>query len=376
VREYLLVLAVAAGVTYLSTGPVRRLASRVGAITALRERDIHVLPIVKLGGLALMLGITTAVVLASKLPFLSRVDEVGTDSRALLIGGLIMFVVGAIDDIVELDWLSKLGGSVVAAGVMVVLGVQFYWLPLPGRDTFSLPPMLGAILAALLIIAMAQAVNFVDGLDGLAAGVCLIGALAFFAYAYLQAFTNASNRALPAALIMVAVAGACLGFLPHNMHPTRIFMGDSGALPLGALMGGATVNLTGFQPPSDGPASWLPVLLPLILTVAVLALPTLDLVMAVIRRTRAGRLPFSADKGHLHHRMLDMGHSHRNSVLLLWAWAAVVAFGVVLIGLIRGPWPVIAVSVAVVCCLVGTLVTPTRIRRRRRARQRARAEAA
>jgi UDP-GlcNAc:undecaprenyl-phosphate GlcNAc-1-phosphate transferase len=259
---------------------------------------------------------------------------------------------------------------------MVVLGVQFYWLPLPGRDTFSLPPMLGAILAALLIIAMAQAVNFIDGLDGLAAGVCLIGALAFFTYAYLQAFTNSSNRALPAALIMVAVAGACLGFLPHNMHPTRIFMGDSGALPLGGLMGGATVNLTGFQPPSDGQPSWLPVLLPLILTIAVMAVPTLDLVLAVIRRTRAGRLPFSADQGHLHHRMLDMGHSHRTSVLLLWAWAAVVAFGVVLIGLIRGPWPVVAVTVAVACCLVGTLVTPTRIRRRRRRRQRERIRAA
>lgn len=368
-REYLLVLVVAAAVSYLTTGVVRRFAVRVGAVTAIRDRDVHVVPIPRLGGMAVMLGVTAAVLLATRLPFLSSVDEVATDSRALVAGGLIMFAVGALDDVVELDWLTKLAGSVVAAGVMVVMGVQFYWLPLPGRDTFSLPPMFGAILSALLIVGMAQAVNFVDGLDGLASGVCLIGALAFFVYSYLQAFTGASNRALPAALVMVAIAGACLGFLPHNIHPARIFLGDSGALALGALMGAATVNLTGFQPPAEGRASWLPVLLPLILTIAVLALPTLDLVLAVIRRTAAGRLPFSADRGHLHHRMLDMGHSHRTSVFLLWAWAAVVAFGVVLIGLVGGAWPVITVSIAVVACLVATLVTPVRVRRIRRRRR-------
>jgi UDP-GlcNAc:undecaprenyl-phosphate/decaprenyl-phosphate GlcNAc-1-phosphate transferase len=374
VREYLLVLAVAAAVTYLCTGFTRRFALRFGAITPLRDRDVHVIPMPRLGGLAIMLGVGTAILVAQHLPFLSRIPEVGHDATALLAGASVMFVVGAVDDFHELDGVTKLAGQVVAAGVIVVMGVKFYWLPTPG-GIFSMPPVLGAVLSAIVIIATANAVNFVDGLDGLAAGVCVIGALAFFSYAYLLAFDNGLNRAAPPSLIAVAVAGSCLGFLPYNFHPCKLFMGDSGALPLGTLLGGAAVNLTGFLDPgtaavSGGNATWLPVLLPLILTVAVLALPGIDLVLAVIRRTKEGRSPFSSDRGHLHHRMLDMGHSHRGSVLLLWAWAAVIGFGIVLIVLRGGVVMISAVSLAVVGLLLGTLVTPTRLRRRRRHRDR------
>lgn len=373
-REYLLVLSVAAAVTYLCTGFTRRFAVRFGAITPLRDRDVHVVPMPRLGGLAIMLGIGAAILVAQHLPFLSRIPEVSHDAKALLAGAGVMFLVGAVDDFHELDPVTKLAGEVVAAGLIVVLGVQFYWLPTPG-GIVSMPPGLGAVLSAIVIIATANAVNFVDGLDGLAAGVCVIGALAFFSYTYLLAFDNGINRAAPPSLIAVTVAGSCLGFLPYNFHPCKLFMGDSGALPLGTLLGGAAVNLTGFMDPataavSGGNATWIPVLLPLILTFAVLALPAIDLVLAVIRRTRAGRSPLAADSKHLHHRMLDMGHSHRGSVLLLWAWAAVIGFGIVLVVLRGGAVMISAVSVAVIGLLIGTLVTPTRVRRRRRIRDR------
>ena len=371
-REYLLVLVMAAVVTYLCTGATRRIAHRIGAMTAIRDRDVHVIPTPRLGGLAIMLGVAVAIMLAGKLPFLGRIPEVGHDSRALLAGAAVMFVRGAVDDVHELDPLTKLAGQVVAAGLTVVLGVQFLWFPLPG-GTFALPPVLSAVLTALVIIVMANAVNFVDGLDGLATGICIIGALAFFSYSYLLSFSLGLNRALSASLVMVAVAGACLGFLPHNFYPTKIFMSDSGALPLGALLGGATVNLTGFIDPSvmqqSGRPTWVPVMLPLILAVAVLALPSIELVSTVIRRTRAGRPVFSADRQHLHHRlMFDIGHTHRGTVLLLWAWAALIAFGVVAIGLIGGFVPVAAVAGVGILLLLGTLVSPARIRRRRERR--------
>ncbi len=370
-REYLLVLGVAAVVTYLTTALVRRFALRIKAVTPLRDRDVHVVPMPRLGGMALMFGVTAAIVLAEHLPFLSRYHEVAGDARALLAGAAVMFLVGAVDDVVELNGTTKFAGQVVAAGLIVGLGVQFYWLPTPG-GTFSMPPLLGPVLTAIVIIAMANAINFIDGLDGLAAGVCVIGGLAFFSYSYLLAFNTGLNRALSASLIAVAVAGACIGFLPFNFHPAKLFMGDSGALPLGTLLGGAAVSLTGFMDQGSvaavGGASWLPVLLPLILAVGVLALPWIDFVLAVLRRTRAGRSPFSADRGHLHHRMLDMGHSHRAAVLLLWAWAAVIAFGVVLIGLRGTTVVMIAVGTAIVLLLTGTLVTPARLRRRARRR--------
>ncbi len=320
-----------------------------------------------------MLGIAASIMLAQHLPFLSRIPEVSHDAKALLAGATVMFLVGAVDDFHELDGFTKFAGQVIAAGLIVVMGVQFYWLPTPG-GIVSMPPVLGAVLSAIVIIATANAVNFVDGLDGLAAGVCVIGALAFFSYTYLLAFDNGLNRAAPPSLIAVAVAGSCLGFLPYNFHPCKLFMGDSGALPLGTLLGGAAVNLTGFMDPATvalngGRATWLPVLLPLVLTFAVLALPGIDLVLAVVRRTKAGKSPFSADRKHLHHRMLDMGHSHRGAVLLLWAWAAVIGFGIVLVVLRGGMVALGLLCLAIAGLVIGTLVTPTRIRRRRRQRE-------
>ena len=253
--------------------------------------------------------------------------------------------VGVVDDLYELDAITKLAGQVLAVGVMVVQGIQLYWLPLPGGVISPSPAQLAVLTAGILLVSC-NAVNFVDGLDGLAAGVTAIGATAFFTYSYLLNVEQNLDRATTSTLITVALAGACLGFLPHNFFPARVFMGDSGALLIGLMLAASTISLTGQMDPNAVPyevggSSLLPALLPLVLPIAVLAIPALDLTMAYVRRTKAGRSPFAADKLHLHHRLMQRGHSHRRAVLLMYLWTALIAYGVVVLGpgpvLVDGP---------------------------------------
>lgn len=343
-REYLLVLVVAAATTYLLGGLARQFAVRIGAVKPIRDRDIHTIMIPRLGGLAVLGGVVVAFVVAGKLPFLGMLPEIGSDARALLLAGLVIAVVGGVDDVVDLDPFSRLAGQLVAAGILMVNGFQLNWIPLPDGSTLSLSPLQSAVVACLIMIMMANAVNFVDGLDGLAAGVVFVGAAAFFVYSYFLTSNFQLNRATTPTLVTAITAGACLGILPHNFFPARVFLGDSGAYVLGLLLSASTISLTGWLDPSvtvgtNGPVSLLPALLPLLLPIAAMALPFADLLLAVIRRTRAGRSPFDADKLHLHHRVhFQLGHSHRGAVLVLYAWAALLAFGVLAIGL-WDAWP-------------------------------------
>ena len=185
------------------------------------------------------------------------------------------------------------------------------------------------ILTVFAIVVVMNAVNFIDGLDGLASGVVGIAALSFFGYAYLISQTyNPPNVFSTAALISAAVIGCAVGFLPHNFFPARIFMGDSGALLFGLLLAAATISITGSVAGADVSANPVAaVLLPLAVPLAIFLLPLIDVVWAVIRRTKAGRRPWQPDAGHLHHRMLAFGHGHRRAVLLLWGWAAAISLG-------------------------------------------------
>ena len=216
-----------------------------------------------------------------------------------------------------------------------------------------------------VVVATVNAVNFVDGLDGLAAGVVGIGAVAFFAFAYKLADANDETLAITAALLCAALGGACVGFLPHNFFPARIFMGDSGldADRPGPLRVGAhphrpvrLVDMT--QGAGAAQASLLPTLLPILLPISILIVPFADLVLAVIRRTRAGRSPFAPDKEHLHHRLLEIGHSHRRAVLIMWLWAGLIAFGGVLASLYAGRVTTVLLAVWVVLTIVLTFVLP------------------
>lgn len=360
-REYALVLVVTAAVTFLVTPLTRQLAVRIGAMAAVRDRDVHMTPTPRLGGVAMLAGLAAGLLVAAQLPFLSSVSRDYGDPRAVLLAGVVICLLGAIDDRWPIDAITKLAGQVVAAGVMVLLGIQLSFALLPSGETVTLGPETAVPLTVLLTVLLVNAMNFIDGLDGLAAGMAGIAALAEFAYSYQIAVTNGFYRATPATLLATVTAGVCLGFLPHNVNPARQFMGDSGSMLIGLLLAASVISVTG-EVSLGGTAGGeaLPSLIPLAVPLLVLFVPFVDLLLAVIRRTRAGRSPFSPDKLHLHHRLLEIGHSQRRAVGLLWFWAALLGFGGVIASFSSTPGVVILV-VAVLSALSLLVVrAPTR----------------
>ncbi len=361
----MVVFGIALGVTYLFASIARMLAEHFGAVARVRDRDVHARPTPYFGGIAMLAGLWAAYLTATHLPFLSRSEaSVFADARVVLIGGSVICLVGVIDDLFELDALSKLAGQVFAGVLVVALGVRFLYLPLPG-SVFGLDAVQGAIFTVLLIVGTANAVNFVDGLDGLAAGVVAIGAFAFFIYAFLLAVENGESRAIAGALLSVALAGVCIGILPHNFFPARMFIGDSGSMLVGFVLACSSITLTGQFPATrfeqgigGGQANFLASLLPLLLPVAMLMVPFVDLLLAVVRRTRSGRSPFAPDKLHLHHRLLEIGHTHRNAVLVMYSVAALVAFGTVALSLISGWLSIAAVAFLAVLTAVFLFAVP------------------
>jgi UDP-GlcNAc:undecaprenyl-phosphate GlcNAc-1-phosphate transferase len=366
VREYLTVFLVAATVTYLLGVVAREVALRTGAVARVRDRDVHAVPIPYFGGLAMLGGLYAAYLVARKLPFLSQSgNNVFHDAGVVLLGGTLICAVGVLDDLIELDALTKFGGQVLSAGLLVAFGVQYYSFLVLGGGQLASDPAQAALLSVIVVVATVNAVNFVDGLDGLAAGVVAIGAAAFFLFSYYLAYVNNETLAITAALLCSALGGACVGFLPHNFFPARLFMGDSGSMLIGLVLAGSALTLTSQFPSitiTEGAggsrASLLPIILPIILPIAILIVPFADLVLAVIRRTRAGRSPFAPDKQHLHHRLLEIGHSHRRAVLIMWLWAALIAFGGVLASLNPGTVTIVILSLWVVLTVALTFLLP------------------
>ena len=239
-REYLLVFLVAAAATYLLTVIAREIALRTGAVARVRDRDVHAEPVPYLGGLAMLGGLVAAYVVAQQLPFLSRSQPfVFHDAKIVLIAGAMICAIGTLDDLFELDALTKLGGQVLAAGFLILNGIQYILFPLPGGGQFSLDPAQGALLTAFIVVGTVNAVNMVDGLDGLATGVVGIGSLAFFAFCYQLTNLNNASLASTGALLSAMLGGACVGFLPHNINPARVFMGDSGSMLIGLVLSAA-----------------------------------------------------------------------------------------------------------------------------------------
>lgn len=332
-REYLLCLLAAAAVTYLLTPPVRALALRYGFMAEVRDRDVHASPTPRLGGLAMLGGVLAGLLLASKLPMMRAVFDGTNTAVALLSGVAIIVALGVVDDKWGLDAPTKLAGQVLAAGVMAFQGIAIIWLPIGG--TFVLDPVTSVLFTVLIVLISINAINFIDGLDGLAAGIVMVAAGAFFAYSYLLSVELGFERATLATLVSVLLVGLTLGFLPHNFFPARIFMGDTGSMLLGLLLAAGTITLSGQVDPSAmAGGALLPALLPVLLPVAVMAVPLIDLLLAVVRRTRAGRNPFAPDKQHLHHRLLEMGHSQVRAVVLMYAWTALLAGSAVLLAFV------------------------------------------
>lgn len=324
-RAYLLLLLLAAAATYLLTPLARWCALRWGAITAVRSRDVHSIPTPRLGGLAMWAGIMVGLVMASRLPFFEGVFDNPRPIVGIAAAATIVCALGVADDIWDLDWMTKLVGQVLAAFVMASMGVQLYQLPIDGVIVGSDRIWLG--LTVLVVVVAMNAVNFVDGLDGLAAGLIAIGGAGFFLYSYqLTREASPTDFSNLATLVVALLVGVCVGFLPHNFHPARIFMGDSGSMLIGLVIAAAGIQVTGqIDLAVTNTRESFPAFLPILLPLAVLLLPLLDMGLAVIRRVGSGKSPFHPDRMHLHHRMLQIGHSHRRAVIILYVWTAVFA---------------------------------------------------
>jgi UDP-GlcNAc:undecaprenyl-phosphate GlcNAc-1-phosphate transferase len=326
-REYLVTVLLAAIITYLLTPLVRDLAIKAGAVTAIRSRDVHLEPTPRWGGLAMWLSMALTLVIVNYLPLVHK--SFGSEATGIFLSGTFILLLGLVDDRFDLDPITKFAGQALAAGILLIYGVQILWLPINGITT--LPTNIGHLLTILFVMVVINAINFVDGLDGLATGIVMICAASFFAFSYLLAVINGLNRAGAPSLITAVVIGLCLGFLPHNFHPAQIFMGDSGAMFLGLMVSASAITLTGQVDASaiteeNGSSALLPLLLPF----TVLAIPLLDFAMAILRRVKAGRSPFAADREHLHHRIMRFGLTQQRTTIVLYLWTAMFALPTVI----------------------------------------------
>lgn len=352
-RELGLVLLVAAAITYLATGLVRSLLVRTGRVAEIRQRDVHTQPTPSVGGVAMFTGFASAVFLAQQLPALTRgFAPVTPEMTAVVAGAFAIVVAGVIDDLYELGAVTKLIAQFFAAVLMSLLGLVFtvFYLPGGGGTTLIFDQVQGVVVSAVFTVLLINAINFVDGIDGLAAGLGMIagGAILLFSLTVLHDQGGAVS-AYPPAIICAALVGICGGFLPHNFEPARIFMGDSGAMLIGLLLAAASISASGkINMSLYGAADFVALISPIVVVLAAVALPVLDLVWAVVRRAARGQSPFAADAGHIHHRLLRLGHTHRRTVLVLYLWVSAVAFGAVSFSVVPVTWATTFTAVALV----------------------------
>jgi UDP-GlcNAc:undecaprenyl-phosphate GlcNAc-1-phosphate transferase len=354
---YLVVALIAASVTALATFALLRVARRFRLAPKVRARDVHTTPTPRLGGIAMFAGILVAFAFASTQDALSLVFADAEVVWAILAACALIVGVGVLDDLFDLDWMIKLGVQLLAAGLLAWQGVQIVSLPI-GDALVVGSPLVNFVLTVFILTLMMNAVNFIDGLDGLVAGVALISNAVFFIYTLLLVEQSSPlNQFSLASLIAIALVGVTAGFLPFNWHRAKMFMGDTGSLLIGLLMATSTIAVTGQLSPSDINqqvvlASYIPIILP----IAVLIVPLLDFSLAVIRRVQAGKSPFTADRKHLHHRLLDMGHSQVQAVLIFYLWTAVLSVGFLLVFVMQSyVVPMLVILIGGIICGVVTI---------------------
>lgn len=367
---YLLVALIAGVVSFAASWGVLRLSHRFKLYPGIRDRDVHTMPTPRLGGIAIVVGIVVALLIASQISWFNLVFADPFPIIAIVLAAIVMLVIGVIDDLYDLTWMTKLGGQLLVAGFLAWSSLQIVSLPIgPDAGITILSPTMSLVLTVLAVVLVMNAVNFIDGLDGLVAGVTIIAGSVFFVYSYVLSIDTAQTAFNLASLVMAVLLGATAGFLPFNWHPARIFMGDGGALVIGMFMAVSTISVTGQIDPGIDRSQLVPAFIPLVLPLAVLVVPLLDFALAVLRRLRAGKSPFSADRKHLHHRLLDMGHSHFHAVLIFYGWTAVVAVGALLFLFVAWCWALSAIVLGLILCTIVTLAPLSRRKRTERAAQ-------
>lgn len=331
---FLAVAVLAAVVTWLVSLGTLRFALARGIHPPVRERDVHAKPTPRLGGVAMFAGVVAAMTAGSFVPQFDAAYAEWHRIVALLCATGFIVVVGVLDDLLDLDWMVKLGAQLVTAGVVAFFVVRITSIPNPFGGIAVGSQQMSIVLTVITIVLVMNAVNFIDGLDALVAGTTIIGSAAFFAYIWIISNALGQQEAYfsLASLLTAIVVGACVGFLPLNWHRAKMFMGDAGALMVGLLTATAAISVTGQIDLTvvGGRSQLLPAFIPVLLPFAILALPLLDFVLAVVRRLLNGQSPFAADRKHLHHRLLDMGHTHLGAVLTFYSWTIVVGGGTLL----------------------------------------------
>lgn len=324
VDSYLAVFAVAAGVTLVATPVLRRLSERWGLMVEPDARRVHERSTAVLGGVAMFIGFLSAMGVAWLLGDFDVVFATASEPVGIVIAALVMIVFGTYDDVREMSAPAKVASMVLAGSILSFAGVTVLNLRLPVLDALILSQDLAFVVTVLWLVAIANAINLIDGLDGLAAGIVAIAGLTFFVYSIKLTDEEVLLPNNIGPLIAIVAAGVAVGFLPQNFHRARIFMGDGGALFLGTLLAASTVSVGGrSSEPFAGQTYFLfaPMLIPLI----ILAVPVVDVLWAVLRRTRARTSITTPDKEHLHHRLMSLGHGHRRSVLILWLFTALMS---------------------------------------------------
>jgi UDP-GlcNAc:undecaprenyl-phosphate GlcNAc-1-phosphate transferase len=358
VLAYLVVGGAAAVATGLTTSLVRQFAERSGLLTSPDDRDVHDSPTPSIGGPAMLVGLLAGALVAWLIGDFDAVFATRSEMFGVLVAATIMCAVGVVDDIRPVSAPAKLAGMVLAGSTLSLVGVSLVVLRIPFVDVVLLSPDLSALATVLWVVLLANALNLIDGLDGLATGIVAIAATTFVLYAVRLGNEGVLFEGNPGALIAVLVAGICVGFLPHNVHPARIFMGDGGALMLGLLMAASTVSVGGRTDAAYSGQSFF-FFAPLVIPLVILGVPLFDMLFAVVRRVATPGLSVTvADKDHLHHRLLRLGHGHWRAVLILWAWTALLS-GFVL-------WPtysgrgdtVVPMGIAGVCLGLFTVLHP------------------
>jgi UDP-GlcNAc:undecaprenyl-phosphate GlcNAc-1-phosphate transferase len=315
-----LLMAVAAAVTLAVTPMVRRFSVRASLMDQPGARKVHTTAVPRLGGVGIVSGFAAALLVeaAGEVWWGWAHVLLRGDGQVLgtVLGVLVIFAVGLVDDIRGMKAGVKFAGQLIAAAVPIAFGLRIGFFSNPfGSGRFLLPagtPLgwLGALLTLLWLVGFANVFNLIDGLDGLAAGVAAIGAASFLALAL------AMNQPI-AAVLAAALIGACVAFLRYNFNPASIYMGDSGAMSIGFALG--CVSLTGVMKSAAAISLVAPLL--------IIGVPLVDTASAIIRRWRHGRPIHEADNGHIHHRLLYRGFSQRQTVLIIYAWTAVLAIG-------------------------------------------------
>jgi UDP-GlcNAc:undecaprenyl-phosphate GlcNAc-1-phosphate transferase len=374
-KAHALVLVVVAGTTLLLTPVVRWIAIRRGALVAPDARRVHERPTAAVGGVAMWAGVAAGMAVASQLDTFDLVFDTPTIPVGIVVAASVATFVGWLDEVRKVHGNgvsapAKTAGLVLAGSALSIAGVSTVFFRVPFLGIFSLSPDLSAFVTVVWVVGMANALNLIDGLDGLAAGITAIASGAFLLYGLRLDDVGVLPPGNVGPLVAVVTLGACIGFLPWNVYPAKIFMGDCGALLLGVLMAASTMSVGGSTDAVYSGQSFF-FLAPLFIPLVILGVPILDTAFAIVRRATRRSGVATADKEHLHHRLLKLGHGHRRAVLILWAWTALLSGSVLIPALTNRGDALVPIALGGLALVLYTVFHPGA----RRARDGARAEA-